>query len=278
MNFAQKLIYSQNPVMEKIRSIKFLRDFYTRYIKKFDNTVYISLTMSCNLNCSYCTNNVFGPVYNFKTLPGDEWIKIINRERKPVVLSGGEPTLYPELIKVINGIDKGIEVKLFTNLKWSDKFLDQYIQKVNRPVIFYASFHEGADREKFLHVLNKLRETGKFQGSVHAISIDKNRDKEVKEYFAKRGVRIGIDEDLCQLFEGASQEFKKKVLCSRKNYIVAPNGDRFRCASYMLRNLKPIENIHTGRLSDPFYSAVCHEYGYCAPCDLIGSTKIKKLN
>jgi hypothetical protein len=79
------------------------------------------------------------------------------------------------------------------------------------------------------------------------------------------------------MYEGCSKRMKKKVMCSKKIYLIAPNGVRFRCVSYMLRNKCPLEDAKKGKLSNPMVSEVCEDYGFCAPCDLMGDIKIKNI-
>jgi len=278
IGFIYNIIYGGNSLLVKLRNIKFLRNLYLRYFKKFDGKIRIYLTFNCNLNCPYCVNKFHGSIHPFNIISGNEWIKIINREKRDVILTGGEPTLHRDFIDIINGINPNLHIKVYTNLKWSDKFLSEYITKVKRPVKFYASYHiSSGNPKKFLYVLNKLKKAGKFRGFVHTVCSDNKKAKELKRFFAGQDVKLAVDDNQYDMFEGCSKKFKKKVNCANKIFLIAPNGVRFRCLSYMLRNKQPLENLKSERLSDALFSDECTDYGYCAPCDMLGEIHIKKL-
>lgn len=84
------------------------------------NASTVIFTSGCNLNCGYCHNP------ELKTAGGKisekeifDYIDYINNGRKlidGVVISGGEPTLQPDLLDFIVKIkDRGLAVKLDTN-------------------------------------------------------------------------------------------------------------------------------------------------------------------
>ena len=84
---------------------------------KIVSTLYVS---SCNFRCPYCYNCdlIFQP-NNFKNIPFED-INNYLLERKDFIdgicMSGGEPTLYPDLPSYFKKIkDKGFLIKLDTN-------------------------------------------------------------------------------------------------------------------------------------------------------------------
>jgi MoaA/NifB/PqqE/SkfB family radical SAM enzyme len=88
----------------------------------------------CNYKCAYCH-----PIHYDKTsgFPDVEeslefWNFIhsdINSNKKLLLLSGGEPTLWPGLSKFINGLNPAWRTEIVTNgsrtLRWWKKFLDE---------------------------------------------------------------------------------------------------------------------------------------------------------
>jgi MoaA/NifB/PqqE/SkfB family radical SAM enzyme len=273
----KKLIYSENPILNKIKSINFIRDIYIKYFKKFDGRIIVYLTLACNLSCPYCVNEFHNKKAFFPQLSGKQWVDIINKEKRDVVFTGGEPTLHKDFIYILNNIDSDISVEILTNLKWTDKFLDDFINKVRRPVAFFASYHPPHDLGRFAYVLKKLKANGKFMGSVHAISTSKERDSAVRSFFKKEKISIGFDSDQYRMFEGCSKKFSKRVICSKNIYLIAPNGVRYKCVSNLLLDKFPLEDLKNERLKDSLMSGACNDYGFCAPCDLFGDIKIKKL-
>ena len=95
-------------------------------------TLRVSLTNTCNLACSYCVDaSEIKQTKNLhqKTLTTKQYLEIIQVLHKvldleTVRLTGGEPTLYKELIPLINGIkNTGIEeIKMTSNATQLDAF------------------------------------------------------------------------------------------------------------------------------------------------------------
>lgn len=95
-------------------------------------TLRVSLTNTCNLACSYCVDSseIKQPKnLQQKILTTEQYIKIIHvlynvLDLETLRFTGGEPTLYKELIPLINGIKKtGIEqIKMTSNATQLDAF------------------------------------------------------------------------------------------------------------------------------------------------------------
>lgn len=75
-------------------------------------------TQGCNLRCPYCHNQELLPIKPGK-VSLEETMAFLRRSKKlieGVVITGGEPTIHPDLPQVIAGIKKeGLMVKLDTN-------------------------------------------------------------------------------------------------------------------------------------------------------------------
>jgi molybdenum cofactor biosynthesis enzyme MoaA len=80
----------------------------------FQDWLEVYLTNKCNGSCSWCVDkNGWSPK---EKAPVAELAKaIIDAPQKKVILLGGEPTLYPDLKKLIQTISKEKEVYLTTN-------------------------------------------------------------------------------------------------------------------------------------------------------------------
>ena len=117
----------------------------------------IKPTMRCNLKCPYCAVNMAkgrAPLYSQKRY--SFWIDVINREKpKLVVISGGEPTLYPHLHKIVNYcIKKRILVQLVTNLTTTYE-----LSKITPSwrVILLSTYHPAAGLKNFLENYETLK-------------------------------------------------------------------------------------------------------------------------
>jgi radical SAM protein with 4Fe4S-binding SPASM domain len=99
----------------------------------------IELTYACNNSCTGCAN-VWG---TRRQQSLTNWQDLFNRIAPPdhpdkyadlIRLTGGEPTLHPELPQIVNHIDSlGIAHVLFTNGRWSDPqaIIDLYQDQEN---------------------------------------------------------------------------------------------------------------------------------------------------
>ena len=258
----------------KLKQTEFYWKIKNKIIKP---PAHIYLILKCNLNCSYCVNEA-NPKENrhkeYKLAHADKWIEAINRMNRDVAFTGGEPTLHPEFIEIVNGIKKELKVIVYTNLVWSDEFTDKLISNLNRPIEILASYHPSSGKpEKIIEILKKLREKNVFQGTIHSVGT-KQQEKflieNVRPLFKKENFFLTIDKDQFNFFnEGrCSMKSRRTVHCSGKSIIIAPDGTRYPCVSKMLRMKDPLENIFKENLKGDFYSSVCQDYGFCSPCDM----------
>lgn len=261
-------------------SIGFIRNFYLKHLKKFDNKIRLYLTLECNLKCSYCVNDCHGDIPKglFSTVSAEKWFTAINREKRDLIITGGEPTLYPELIELINGIDPKIHIKLYSNLMWSPKVMERYTTEVTRDVELYLSFHSSSKNpQRFIDNAIKLKKSGKFNAVVHTVDVPENHDfiQAAQEQFKEHGITLIVDDDQGEVYDKASsQEFRKSVVCAKKLILISPSGHRYQCVSKMVRAEDPLENILDEPLHAPLVVRDCDDYGFCAPCDMLGEVKV----
>lgn len=263
-------------VKPKVRLLKLIIN--RRLLKRFDGWVRIYPTLECNLRCSYCVNE-FWPEMDkkntYEQLPAEAWIDIINKLGRDVIFTGGEPFLYPDLIKVINNISPKLKIKIYTNFMWDS---EEFIREVNRQVEFYGSYHPCSGKpEKFLENINKLRSASKFNGSIHGILYEKQSKFMHKsaDTFKKSEWNLELDDDQYEIFEGSSKKFRKRVQCMSKSILIAPDGIRYQCVSKMVRKVGGHENLVHKKFKGPSISQECFDYGYCAPCDGLGVRSIR---
>ena len=249
---------------------------------RFDGFIRIYPTLACNLRCPYCVNYHVGDEYRgdeFLTLAPEQWVEALNRIARNVIISGGEPFLYGGLVELLNGIRKDLDVRIYTNFKV--KNTPEIIAKVNRPLQFLVSYHTGSGSvDDFLAIANRVRKMGKFKGVIHGISAREQRDLLVKtkKTFAQSGWNLKIDDDQRLLFEGASKKFRKRVRCTRRVILVAPDGSRYQCVSKLTRRVDPIGNVLESDPDPEAATVVCSDYGYCSPCDCLGESRFEILS
>jgi len=111
--------------------------------------IVIKPTMVCNLKCPYCSvnkaKNGRAPIY--KKLSYLYWLELLkNKKLKSITFSGGEPSLYPNIDKLLNELVKRKHIILiFTNLVNINSFLEI---KPTWRIIFLASYHEKGMTDK----------------------------------------------------------------------------------------------------------------------------------
>lgn len=188
--------------------------------------------------------------------------------------------MHPDFIEIVNSINPIIRVKVYTNLQWSDEFTERYIYELNRPVKLFVSYHpSGGKPEPFIDRIIRLQEANKFNGIVHSIDYENQREflKKARDKFEEASITLIIDEDQKEVFsEACSQKSKNTVECSKNIILISSDGTRYQCVSKLVRRINPLENILEENLRKERVLNTCHEYGYCAPCDMLGDVKIKK--
>ncbi len=128
------------------------------------------LTRKCNYKCSYCTvKDNSGDFVGFDKLKTavDHLVDLKN-QKIAITLSGGEPTIHPDYIKLIEYIfarDKNrITVNTVTNLSLPVSFYEKFISSDiihNSKVSFVSSYHlEHAVADKFINNAKFLSDHG----------------------------------------------------------------------------------------------------------------------
>jgi len=272
-----------------IATIKPIKNFYLRYIKGYDGFVRIYPTLKCNLRCVYCTNechknNGEDRKGEYEEIDFGRWASALKKLGRPVIITGGEPTLYPQIIELLNALsDFKLRVKLYTNLVWSKEFANRFINEMkNENVTLFVSYHSLTSPQKFAETILLLKNNNKFTGTIHTILEGENADRvnAAIKLFRTLGISVYTEKNYdCEYYEASSQTNRQKVRCSKKIFIIAPDGNRYQCVSKMLRKKNPLENIFDEECKklNPQITSICYDYGACANCDMLGDTKIKKL-
>ncbi len=247
----------------------------------FDGKVRAYPTLRCNLSCEYCVNNHIDGgrhLADYSLLDPEEWIEIFNWLNRDVILTGGEPLLYPDLGKVILGVNPKLEVTVYSNLMVPLRGDLSWLQRKRLSV--YASYHISGNRDSlFAENVRLLKKSGT-PFSVHAINLE-GRDRLQAAFAEKLGAgapHIDIDEDQRNIFPGSSKAFRKMVRCDRAVILIAPDGGRYQCVSRMVRRVAPFENLAKDPLSGIRHVVDCPDFGFCAPCDYLGETKFTEPN
>lgn len=130
----------------------------------------IIFTQGCNFNCVYCHNKELIRPKEHNNIITPEQILAFLKERKDkldaVVITGGEPTLQPDLIDFMKKIKKlGLLIKLDTN-----GYKPEVIQKaIEAKVVDYIAMDVKAPLDKYWLVTNVVVHPGKIEESISII-------------------------------------------------------------------------------------------------------------
>jgi len=253
----------------------------------------VSLTRSCNYDCSYCNQrqDLDKPMFDMseskrkvvsnKRRSGQEWIDGLNSfpfraDYDKLIFSGGEPSLHSEFFDIVSRV-KGFRCKIIvTNLSFDVDRLIEACRQADSKVIVQPSFHfEFAEFEEFANKLGKLRAAGLLSNFI-PVSIVSLPDRDEPQFFRQRFRERGFHAALYRYegyykgnfsyapqdgFGGWSQT--REVLYSSCCQPVKPNGDIVFCTTDTYAQ----DYVAYGNICDKAFveiprEIVCKDYGH----------------
>jgi organic radical activating enzyme len=224
---------------------------------QFERIPRVYMTLACNYSCEYCVNQL--PPR--KMLTGEQWIEIIDAlPGDEVIFTGGEPTIYKDFVKVVNGIHKN-KVWVYTNMSWDVSMLD----RLERPLIVFASFHPGQKQTDTADVVAsraaELVRRGHTLRDIHVVVANENADSYVSTFEA-HGVKLRVENDQWDLLNNIIPD--TDVTCRIDRMLIGPDGKRYIC-------VRKLEFADATGYVDHLEDAVvqpCAIHGECRPCDV----------
>jgi sulfatase maturation enzyme AslB (radical SAM superfamily) len=256
----------------------------------------VFLTFSGTANCSYCVQN-YSFLHGRKdsplkgTLKVDQWLKIndINNKPESLVIQGGEPLLYKDIVYVLEGLHTFKQLQVVTNLTKEISLISERVNSIRtHSVKFECSFHENAiDFKTFVHRALTLKESG-LLGSVRIVDVNPKKTLMYISKFADYDInliplyQIGFTEkgklSVYDNEEASNLIRKPPVLCKVAQVLFSPNGDIYNCCTklYWGDQKSSFGNLVAGfEMPNGYY--VCHDFGFCNPCQ-IGYMDVRKIN
>ena len=246
----------------------------------------IQVTLKCNADCSYCIqgysfNDGRKGIPEFNGLKPEEWLKIIEIKNKPdeIVIQGGEPLLYKGLNILLKGLHSFKKITVVSNLALDITQIAQDIKSINtHKVEIVSSFHPCVvDFDTFISRVLLLRDIGSLE-SVKMVDIDMKQSLQYTKRFAEHNIDLIIQPYIGdkegevythKRLEPSNYIRKPPVSCKTNLVLFAPNGDIYNCHTKMYWGDKgsSFGNL-SGDYEIPEGSYVCHDYGYCNPCQV----------
>ena len=222
---------------------------------EFDRIPRVYLTLRCNYNCSFC-------VLERKRrdmISGKRWLEILNAwPGDSVILAGGEPTLHPDFVEIVNGLNKN-RIMVYTNLSFDVGLFS----KVKKTCQFYASFHPG-HRDTAETIADRAQQ---LKAMGHPVTVHINRASGNVEAhqrtFRAAGVDLGVEEDFFQQAFWTERQIVRGVVCTYPRAYFGPDGQRYICVKKME------DGDASGTVPDTQFPAVLPcEHGECNVCDI----------
>lgn len=157
------------------------------------------ITFSCNGKCPYCIVKGRGPTHKFKMLSGQEileiWNSIEGHEGQKLSIIGGECTLHPDLIEVLQGL-KNYNVTITTNLAtsfYNDRDFWKHF-KVDYQLRVNTTYHpsSGLSPERYVELIKIMKNQDINVDQIAMVQTPEIDMKYWKDKFKKLGINIRI--------------------------------------------------------------------------------------
>lgn len=254
------------------------------------NYIACFLTFKCNLSCDYCINWFeSNPKTTDQFISGEKLVNALNRIECapdiPITLQGGEPSLHPDFLYIINTIKPELNIDILTNLQFDIKTFIREVKPArltrNAPYAnIRASYHpEQTDPDTFIEKIRRLLDAG---FSIGGYGVLHPRFKEHILETQRKCSLLGIDFRTKEFLgihknilygkyrypDAVHQPIQQSCRCRTSELIIGPKGDIFQCHHDLYNQFPPLGNILDPdfEINDTFRD--CSSYGQCNPCDI----------
>lgn len=253
-----------------------IRDFLKILYEKLflpDYHIFLNITFRCNYQCSYCCfrEDKFHEIYPEEAeFNWQDWSKVLNRFPPSILdISGGEPFLYCGLLSLLKNLDEKHEVAITTNLSFPEKIIKA--KKIRDDITVTVSFHpEMTNLASFKSKICKLIESGieptvnvvgapdilselsRYETFFNGIGLDFHANTLIDPRYENEIIRMFHqykEENIKKLRKYLKSHEKlkeqkcdyeeRKCIGGSKYFVIAPNGDIYRCFSGLYVDRSP---------------------------------------
>jgi len=172
----------------------------------------VVFTAGCNLRCRYCHNAklVVGKCQPVDLEEWWSWLKSRQGKLDAVVVSGGEPTLQPDLAVFIERVKKmGFKVKLDTN--GTNPEVVRVL--IERELVDYIAMDVKAPLDKYAQITGVDYDTEKIKQSIDLI-INSGVDHEFRTTFVESLLSVTDLQEIVKLIKGAQRYYVQDFVYS----------------------------------------------------------------
>ena len=251
------------------------------------NYIGVFLMLGCNLTCSYCINHMSGKAMGGRPLSAHDWQRGLNRisGKIPLSLQGGEPSIHPEFLQILEGIPNNYEVDLLTNIQFN---LEEFVQRISPERLkrdapyasIRVSYHPetmnwSQTREKVLFLQDRGYHIGVW--SVEDPNHEENLIKAKKDadnwgidfrFKPLIGVVNGRTYGEYKYARSIGQKEGRDCECKTTELLIAPDGYIYRCHHDLYNRISPIGHLLDSNFQIEDRFRECSFYGKCNPCDV----------
>jgi len=210
----------------------------------------------------------FRAVDTRKEITAEDWIGVLERVGdRGVMITGGEPFLYPNLLEVVNSVHRDRYLAIYSNLSCVPM---GFAQGLGRVIKIRASYHpHEMPLDKFTQQVRVLAADSNINGSIHLLNLpDSPLFEAARTALASLPWEFHLEQDQRDQFaEMSNGQCERPVRCASKNILVGPDGRRYPCVSSLLSGNLPQEDLLTDVLGSEIVDVACARWGHCAPCD-----------
>ncbi|MFC1631695.1 radical SAM protein [Candidatus Omnitrophota bacterium] len=279
----------------------------------------VFLNLECNLRCPYCIQKVSlpsKPLAKYRSRKGREWTDALNAianrseprflrppRLKKLSILGGEPTVYPDFLYVLNNLDRRWKITVTSN--FDSPFFDQELSELQRiknksRIRFNGSLHFlYTPVERFIDRVQRLKKARLLVHTLFVVEHPAYADKvlDYKKKLSQIHPRVKLQRFLgfyqerlypqesadkkgqeqkdgivnYRLYQKAfGQKNGSSISCHSDKVLIAPNGDVYNCHYKLYTGHKDklgnlfSDSVHL-RIPRGFFP--CADFGFCNPCD-----------